>query len=218
MTWYVLTIIGTIAFALSGAIVAMEEEYDVFGVVVLAMVTAFGGGLLRNLMIGLPVSDIWNQGALFNVALASALILILLPTRWIHHWLRFANMFDALGLSAFTIQGALYAASMKYPVGMVVVAAVITGIGGGVIRDVLAGRKPIVLRAEVYALWAMVAGAAIGFHVVNPSRSWQLYALLLVVFTLRMLSLAFGWHVPRRRFRAVPVPSGEEDAMPPSVP
>ncbi len=201
MTWHVFTLIGTIAFALSGAIVAMEEEYDMFGVLVLALVTAFGGGLLRNLFIGLPVSSIWSQAALFNAAFVATAIIIVLPVRWIQHWLlRWVNVFDALGLSAFTIQGALYAAQMKYPVGTVIVAAVITGIGGGVIRDLLAGRKPLVLREEIYALWAAVAGAAVGLHLVDAHSPWQLYSLLTVVFVLRMLSVIFHWHVPKRKW------------------
>ena len=61
MAWEVFTVIGTIAFALSGAIVAMEEEYDLFGVYLLGLVTAFGGGAVRNLLLGLPVSTLWNQ-------------------------------------------------------------------------------------------------------------------------------------------------------------
>ncbi|CAM3925766.1 trimeric intracellular cation channel family protein [Alicyclobacillus pomorum] len=201
MTWHVFTLIGTIAFALSGAIVAMEEEYDIFGVLVLALVTTFGGGLLRNLFIGLPVSSIWSQSALFNAAFVATAIIIVLPVRWVQHWLpRWVNVFDALGLSAFTIQGALYAAQMKYSVGTVIVAAVITGIGGGVIRDLLAGRKPLVLREEIYALWAAVAGAAVGLHLVDAHSPWQLYLLLTVVFVLRMLSVIFHWHVPKRKW------------------
>lgn len=67
MTWDVLSIIGTIAFAISGAIVAMEEEYDILGVYILGIVTAFGGGAIRNLLIGVPVSALWEQGVLFQV-------------------------------------------------------------------------------------------------------------------------------------------------------
>ena len=71
MAWDVFSIIGTIAFALSGAIVAMEEEYDLFGVYILGIVTAFGGGAIRNLLIGLPVSTLWNQEMLFQITLIS---------------------------------------------------------------------------------------------------------------------------------------------------
>lgn len=71
MAWEVFSIIGTIAFAISGAIVAMEEEYDLFGVYLLGIVTAFGGGAIRNLLIGLPVSTLWSQEMMFQIAIAA---------------------------------------------------------------------------------------------------------------------------------------------------
>ena len=71
MAWDVFSVIGTIAFAISGAIVAMEEEYDLFGVYILGIVTAFGGGAIRNLLIGLPVSTLWSQDMMFQIALAA---------------------------------------------------------------------------------------------------------------------------------------------------
>ncbi len=74
MAWESLSVIGIIAFAVSGAIVAMEEEYDILGVYILGIVTAFGGGAIRNLLIGVPVSALWEQGAFFQIALASVTI------------------------------------------------------------------------------------------------------------------------------------------------
>ena len=147
----VFSIIGTIAFAVSGAVVAMEEEYDILGIFVLGLVSAFGGGVIRNLLIGVPVTSLWNQGLLIKIALASATIAFLVPIGWIKHWQKTEVLFDAIGLAAFAIQGALYATEMKHPLGAVIVAAMLSGIGGGVIRDLLAGRKPLVLRDEIYA-------------------------------------------------------------------
>lgn len=77
MAWEVLSIIGIVAFAISGAIVAMEEEYDILGVYILGIVTAFGGGAIRNLLIGLPVSALWSQGKMFTIALVSITIVFL---------------------------------------------------------------------------------------------------------------------------------------------
>jgi len=79
MTWEVFSIIGTIAFAISGAIVAMEEEYDILGVYILGIVTAFGGGAVRNLLIGVPISALWDQGMLFQVALVAMTAVFLFP-------------------------------------------------------------------------------------------------------------------------------------------
>jgi uncharacterized membrane protein YeiH len=195
----IFSIIGTIAFAVSGAIVAMEEEYDILGVFVLGLVTAFGGGVIRNLLIGMPVTSLWNQGHLFKIAMIAMTIAFLLPVDWIQRWRRSEAFFDAIGLSAFAIQGALYATQMKHPLSAVLVAAMLTGIGGGIIRDVLAGRKPLVLKDEIYAVWAMLAGLLIGIGWFKTTL--ELLFLFVVIITFRMLSVYFKWKLPRRSLR-----------------
>lgn len=195
----VFSIIGTIAFAVSGAIVAMEEEYDILGVYVLGLVTAFGGGVVRNLLIGMPVTTLWSQGYLLKIALLAMTIAFLLPIRWILRWRRSEAFFDAIGLAAFAIQGALYATEMGHPLSAVLVAAMLTGIGGGIIRDVLAGRKPLVLKDEIYAVWAMLAGLAIGLGWFK--NTIELLILFVLVITFRMLSVYFKWKLPRRSLR-----------------
>lgn len=199
MTWEVLSIIGTIAFAISGAIVAMEEEYDILGVYILGIVTAFGGGAIRNLLIGVPVSALWEQGTLFVIALIAMTVVYLFPQKTLPHWKRWGNFFDALGLSAFAIQGALYAVKMNHPLSAVIVAAVLTGSGGGIVRDILAGRKPLVLHAEIYAVWAIVAGIAVGTKL--ASTPVELYILFVIVTLLRILSYTYHWKLPHRSLR-----------------
>ncbi|MCM3748930.1 trimeric intracellular cation channel family protein [Paenibacillus pasadenensis] len=196
----IFSIIGTVAFAASGAIVAMEEEYDILGVFVLGLVTAFGGGVIRNLLIGIPVTTLWNQGLLIKIALASMTIVFLLPVSWIQHWRRAEALFDAIGLSAFAIQGALYATEMNHPLSAVLVAATLTGIGGGIIRDLLAGRKPLVLRDEIYAVWAILGGLAIGIGWFQGTAG--LLILFVLIIVMRMLSVMFKWSLPRRSLRA----------------
>ncbi|MBP1155509.1 MULTISPECIES: trimeric intracellular cation channel family protein [unclassified Paenibacillus] len=192
----IFSIIGTIAFAISGAVVAMEEEYDILGVFVLAFVTAFGGGVVRNVLIGIPVTTLWNQGFFLKIALFAAFLVFIVPVSWIRRWKTWESLFDAIGLSAFSIQGALYATQMNVPLSAVIVAAMLTGIGGGIIRDVLAGRKPLVLRDEIYAVWGMLAGLLIGLGWFQGS--WSLLFLFVIVVTLRMLSVTFKWRLPRR--------------------
>lgn len=200
MTWEVLSMIGTIAFAVSGAIVAMEEEYDILGVYILGIVTAFGGGAIRNLLIGVPVSALWEQGLFFQIALLSITAVFLFPGNLLRHWQKWGNLFDAIGLSAFAIQGAIYAAKMDHPLSAVIVAAVLTGIGGGIIRDLLAGRKPIVLRSEIYAVWAIIAGLMIGLKLaVAP---WEMYSLFVIITVLRVLSYTYDWKLPKSRLGA----------------
>jgi uncharacterized membrane protein YeiH len=191
--------IGTVAFAISGAIIAMEEEYDILGVYILGIVTAFGGGAIRNLLIGVPISALWSQGLFFQIALLSMTAVFLFPMNLLKHWQKWGNLFDAIGLSAFAIQGALYASKMGHPLSAVIVAAVLTGIGGGIIRDLLAGRKPIVLHSEIYAVWAIMAGMAIGLKIADSPA--ELYSLFVIITALRVLSYTYDWKLPVKRVR-----------------
>ncbi|CAM3428807.1 trimeric intracellular cation channel family protein [Aeromicrobium ponti] len=197
MTWEVLSMIGTIAFAVSGAIVAMEEEYDILGIYILGIVTAFGGGAIRNLLIGVPVSALWEQGLFFQIALLSITAVMLFPNNLLKHWQRWGNFFDAIGLSSFAIQGALYATQMNHPLSAVIVAAVLTGSGGGIIRDLLARRNPLVLKSEIYAVWAILCGAAIGLGIAVSSA--ELYSLFVIITALRVLSYTYKWKLPVKR-------------------
>ncbi|MGG1550715.1 MULTISPECIES: trimeric intracellular cation channel family protein [Paenibacillus] len=199
MNWELFSIIGTIAFAVSGAIVAMEEEYDILGVYVLGLVTAFGGGIVRNLLIGKPIVLLWDQGLFFQIALFAMTLVFFLPVRFIRLWKTWEAFFDAIGLAAFSIQGALYATNMGHPLSAIIVAAVLTGIGGGIIRDVLAGRKPMVLKDEIYAVWGMLAGALIGLG--WSQGALPLAGLFVLIVTLRMLSVFYKWKLPKRSLR-----------------
>ncbi|MDB4866207.1 MAG: trimeric intracellular cation channel family protein [Cohnella sp.] len=199
--FHLFSLIGIIAFAASGAVVAMEEEYDILGVFVLGLVTAFGGGVIRNLLIGLPVTTLWSQGVYLRTAFFAILIVFVLPVSLIRHWKRGEAFFDAIGLSAFAIQGALYAVDAQLPLSAVMVAAMMTGIGGGMIRDIMAGRKPLVLRDEIYAVWAILGGLAVG--VGHVTKAWQLISLFALVVLFRMLSVHYKWKLPRRSLPAV---------------
>jgi len=196
MTWEILNIIGTLAFAVSGAIIAMEEDYDILGVHVLGFTTAFGGGTIRNLLIGSPIEDIWAQGELFIIAFIVNTIVFFLPNFLIEHWHRWGIFFDAIGLAAFAIQGAFVAVQIGAPLSAVIVAATLTGSGGGMIRDVFAGRKPMIFRADIYALWAALAGLMIGLNLIQGP--WMTVALFVAVITFRMLSVHYKWQLPRR--------------------
>jgi uncharacterized membrane protein YeiH len=199
VAWEVFSIIGTIAFALSGAIVAMEEDYDIFGVYILGVVTAFGGGAIRNLLLDLPVSTLWSQEMMFQIALVSITIFFLIPNRLMKHWNRWGNFTDAIGLAAFAIQGAMHAVSKGLPLSAAIVAAVLTGAGGGVVRDLLARRKPILLRDEVYGLWAAFAGLIIGLNFI--SQDLYLYVLFIAITVLRVLTYTYKWTLPRKKIQ-----------------
>ena len=199
MAWEVLSIFGTIAFAISGAIVAMEEEYDIFGVYLLGVVTAFGGGAIRNLLIGVPVSALWEQEMFFQIAIIAITIMFLFPQRLLRHWPLWGNFFDAIGLAAFAIQGALFAVQLNLPFSAAIVAVVLTGAGGGIVRDLLASRKPTVLRDEVYAAWAILIGLIVGLQLVTSDIG--LYLLFIIITALRVISYVRRWRLPFKKLR-----------------
>ncbi|MGJ9383199.1 hypothetical protein CR203_15705 [Salipaludibacillus neizhouensis] len=196
MVWEVLNGIGTIAFALSGVLVAMEERYDLMGVYILGFITAFGGGAVRNLLIGVPVSTLWDQGTLFTVAFLVMTVAFVFPriVRWT--LLRRGVFFDAIGLGAFSVQGALYAYSMGHPISACIAAAALTGTGGGMIRDILAGRKPLFLQKEIYIAWTLIPGIVVGLGWLTGP--FELLIIVLIVVALRLCSVYYKWQLPNR--------------------
>lgn len=196
MTFDILNVIGTIAFALSGAFVAMEVKYDIIGIYILGFVTAFGGGAIRNLLIGVPITTLWEQNILFLIAFIIMTIAFFLPTLSFNTWEKWGVFFDAIGLGAFAIQGAIFANEMGLPISAAIVAAALTGTGGGMIRDILAGRKPLFLKKEIYILWTLLAGIPVGFGWIHSMLGYMLILCLIVSF--RMLSIHYEWHLPRR--------------------
>lgn len=193
----VTSIIGTVAFALSGAIVAIEENYDMLGITVLGFVTAFGGGVLRNIMLDLPMSIFWEQTNLFYVTFGTIFLVYLFPnvsTRW----KKLEIISDAIGLAAFSISGALYGLETFHQLGPAVLAAILTGTGGGVIRDLLAGKKPSVLCAEVYGSWSILIAVVIYFTTpVHPSFYLIIVALTII---LRLVGLTYNWNLPKKSY------------------
>ncbi|WP_156288443.1 trimeric intracellular cation channel family protein [Oceanobacillus salinisoli] len=195
MVWDVLNAIGTMAFAMSGAIIAMEVKYDIIGTYVLGLITAFGGGAIRNLFIGIPIIELWQQTFLFIIAIITITIILLLPNSTVHK-LKEWSIFDAIGLSAFAVQGAMHAHSINLPLIAIMFSAAITGAGGGIIRDVLAQQKPIVFRQQIYLLWAILAGFIIGMG--WAAEAYQLYSLFIAILLLRITSHRFGWRLPSK--------------------
>ena len=146
-------IVGIIAFAASGAITALDEDYDILGFYVLGFITSFGGGTIRNLLIGTPIQLIWSHNAHFIAAFITITFIFFIPENRINRRDRGAVFFDAIGWAVFAIQGAF--------------AATLTGSSGGVIRDILADKEPMILHSDNYALWAALGGLIIGLDWIN---------------------------------------------------
>ena len=192
-----LDLVGVFAFALSGGLVAVKKRLDLFGVLVLAGAAALGGGVMRDVLIGhippVGVSD-WR---LISTAMVAGLV-----TFFFHPGVarisRLVRVLDAAGLAVFAIGGSLKALAAGMDPFTSVLVGGITAVGGGMVRDVLAGQVPEVLRREMYALPALLGSVLIvtAHHVdlINPLVIWACVAL---VFTVRMVAVILDVHAPR---------------------
>lgn len=195
----VLDLIGTFVFAISGAALGVQRGLDVFGVLVLAFVTAVVGGIARDVLIGaVPPASVasWHNLALAVVAGLLTFRFSRLFDRLKHSVL----FFDAAGLGVFAVAGTQKALDYGINWPMAAILGMITGIGGGMVRDVLAAQVPTVLRADIYAVAALVgalvvvAGSALGL----PPTTVALAGIALCVF-LRLMALYRGWKLPVAR-------------------
>jgi uncharacterized membrane protein YeiH len=196
--WEWFSIIGTISFALQGGLIAMENKYDLFAVYLFGLITSFGGGALRHVILGEATYDLWKQERLFMVAIVCITLILLFPHFFLKSKKLWANVLDAIGIIAFAIQGSLQAVNMELPASAVVVAALLTATGGGIFRDILSQRRPILLGENIYGLWIFLVGLIIGMGWA-PSNVHLL--LVFVVFTgLRLLSYFYNWIIPYRQY------------------
>lgn len=195
----VLDLVGIFVFAISGGLVAVRKELDVFGVLVLAGATGLGGGFVRDVLIGAVPPQALSDWRYLLVPVAAGLV-----TFWYHRVLgrreRVVETFDAAGLALFCVTGALKA--LDYGLGPVPAAllGMVSGIGGGMLRDVLAGRVPVVFRGELYATPAL-GGAALAVIGARAGAPTAVVAPVAAAVCLgwRLLAMRYGWRAPRPR-------------------
>jgi uncharacterized membrane protein YeiH len=192
-----LDLVGVFAFALSGGLVAVKKRLDLFGVLVLAGAAALGGGVMRDILIGaLPPVGI-SDWRLLTSALVAGLVTFLYHPG-VERISRFVRVLDAAGLAVFAIGGSLKALGAGMDPLTSVIVGGITAVGGGIVRDVLAGQVPEVLRREMYALPALLGSVLIvtahHFDAINPFVIWGCVAL---VFGMRMVAVVLDVHAPK---------------------
>lgn len=194
---YVLDMTGTAAFAASGAWAGVRREMDLFGVLVLGMVTAIGGGTLRDILLGdTPPFCLKDENYLWLSLSVS--LLIFLGHRHLDHIKNPLLTFDAVGLGTFVVIGTGKALQFGLgPFGAVLM-GIMTATAGGVIRDVLSNRVPLILQREIYAS-ACLAGAGL-MVILNYTPLPQSLIILIAaatVITLRLLAIAGNWSLPK---------------------
>ncbi|MFV0517687.1 MAG: trimeric intracellular cation channel family protein [Aminipila sp.] len=190
-------LIGTVAFAAAGALLAIEKELDYYGISFFAIVTAVGGGIVRDVMINVPVPVSLANPVYIIISLTTTAIVIAFYKKIVNY--QNVVMFcDAIGLAAFTAIGAEVAVvNDVYMPFVVITLAVLTGTGGGVIRDVMCGDIPFVFRKEVYAV-ASILGALV-FMGVYPYFGMYVavYSTFGITLATRLISMKFNLHLKK---------------------
>jgi uncharacterized membrane protein YeiH len=196
-----LDLVGTFVFALSGATAGARRRLDIFGVLVLSFVAASSGGIVRDLLIGAtPPAAISDWRYLAVSMLAGVVIFFWYPL--VNHLRSPVLFFDSVGLALFCVAGAQKALVYGLEPVMAALLGMLTGIGGGIARDVLLSNVPAVFRSDIYAV-AALAGAAVvvaGDALQLPTTPTALAGAALC-FGLRTLALRYDWHLPRARVR-----------------
>ncbi len=197
-----LDLLGIFVFALSGGLVAVRKHFDLVGVIALAAITALGGGLIRDALLGDTPPPALTEPAYLVVPLVAAAVTFIGHRQIEQRWRRPHLAFDAAGLGLFCVAGTTKALTFGLSGIGAVALGVVTATGGGVLRDVLAGEQPTLFRTEtvLYAIPAALGATAV-------TVAWELGAagaefagvIAVAVCALRLLALRHGWHAPRPR-------------------
>ena len=200
---FIFEILGTVSFAVSGAMTALRHKMDVFGVAILGLVTAVGGGVIRDLVLGITPPGTFSNPVYSLVAIFTSIVIFLPSVRRIltkKQWLydHILRLMDSVGLGIFTVVGIRVAIEASYGsnVFLLLFVGVITGTGGGILRDVLAGDTPYIFVKHFYATASLI-GAAIYIavlHYFGETLAMMIGASVIVV--LRFLAAHYKWSLP----------------------
>ena len=205
--FHIFELIGTIAFAISGAMISIEKEIDLFGVAFLGLTTACGGGMLRDLLLGNTPPGMFFNGLHATAAVAAALLVFLLARLWQQDFMirrpkidRINNVIDAIGLGACSVTGARIAMEAGFAENMVLVVSLgmITAVGGGLLRDLLLREIPFIFQKHIYAL-ASILGACV-YYLLRQWGAGEVFSIFFgtgATFLLRILATLFQWNLPR---------------------
>lgn len=194
---FILDIAGTFFFAISGAMVGIKKNMDLFGIIVLGTVTAIGGGTLREILIGQFPPFVFRQDLYFYLAICGSLFTYI----FLEQLIRIRSIVllaDAVGLGTFVTIGVTRALDVDITPTSAVILGTITAVAGGMIRDVLAGEIPFVLTRDFYAVSCIIGGIAyLTLNSLGTPRSITMAATTLLVIILRVLAIRYHWKLPR---------------------
>ena len=206
---FIVEIIGTIAFASSGAMVAVRKKLDLFGIIVLGVTTAVGGGMIRDIMIGNIPPNMFRNPVYVFTAFITVFILFLLFRKWpgllsgryLEGYEKLMNILDAIGLGTFTVIGIDTGIDAGYGdyFFLIIFLGVITGVGGGILRDIMAGETPYVLKKHIYAVASLTGALLYAFLIRMTDSNISMVFGALAVVIIRMLASHYRWNLPTVR-------------------
>ncbi|EKY25776.1 trimeric intracellular cation channel family protein [Clostridium celatum] len=182
----ILEYIGVFAFAVSGAIVAIEEEFDIFGIYIIAIITAMGGGVLRDIVTNVGIPVFFTSYKTIPFIIAGALLAIILKGK-----VKYKNLFmfiDALGLAAFFVSAASKAIESNYNFMVFSFVAGITGVGGGVLRDIITNRKPQIFKNDIYCVAGVIGVTILWFIYPVVGLETAQFISLIIIIAIRVIS------------------------------
>ncbi len=192
----ILDILGTIAFAVSGVLAAMHEKLDLFGVLIIAFVTAIGGGTLRDVLIGnFPVT--WMQNITYTAIILITAFVVMPFNHIVGNFRKTLLLFDSIGLGVFTIVGIQKGMAFGLHPGICIVLGTVTACFGGVIRDILLNNIPIIFRKEIYASACIIGGSCyLLLNYLNIIGGVIETVCILIVVAIRLLAVRYNWQLP----------------------
>ena len=197
---YILDLFGTMAFAVTGAFKAIEHKADIVGIIILATITGLAGGTIRDVVFGKTLPNSLIDPTYVIITVISAIVLFLLYSKMKKHWNLFLK-FDAVGLGVFTVIGATFAYNlfgMNFLI--IVLSGMLTGIGGGILRDVFVNQTPIVFVKELYASASFIGAIVFYFTLLITNEVYAATILGIVLTTgLRLVAMKYNWNLPRVR-------------------
>ena len=194
---YVLDIIGTFAFAISGALVASKKEFDLFGVLIIAFATAVGGGMMRDVLIDAhPINWIGDLNYIWTII--AAVVFTFLFKSKIAPLSKTLFLFDTIGIAVFTLLGTQKGLAYDLHPFIAIVMGMVSAVMGGVIRDVLTNQVPLIFKKEIYASACLLGGAVfLVTHYFQLSESIQFMATIFTVIAIRLLAVKFHLQLPK---------------------
>ncbi|SHK44297.1 trimeric intracellular cation channel family protein [Maribacter aquivivus] len=196
MFYFIIDILGTIAFAISGVLVAMDKRLDAFGVFIIAFVTAVGGGTLRDLLIGIkPVG--WLNAPMHLLIIVITVLLAIIFVKQLKYVRKSLFLFDTIGIGLYTMVGIEKGLAAELPPVMCIALGTITACFGGVIRDILCNEIPVIFRKEIYATVCILGGLVYFLLIQFPIQNTIAYSMAIVtIIIMRVLAVRFKISLP----------------------